>query len=669
MKLFFTFLLISISIKCFSQDEIENLAEKVQHFSLNKDKDSLTKYNNLLLQKTKQNTDSYYYNIALLNDANIHRYLDEKSKKNADLALQKLKKFRNEEHILKGYNTLSQINYFKGKLDVANKYNDSVIQFIKHRKTLKNISTERKYEFLVAAYSNYAGNLNYQGKYEEALKKILKAKQFSDSVKRITYPEIDIGIGILNTALSRHKEARTIYRKLINTYKKNNNKKILNWGYSSLATSFATEKKNDSALIYYRKTKKISTEINDFQGIVNALMCLGKIQSELGNQTKATTNLKQALAICKDKGIKKIELEVLSELGEVYLKTEKNTLAIQTLKKVIEKAKSHKRLPMIRDNYKLLSDAYFKKKDYKKSLQYNNLYNNLRDSIQNTEIQKNTEELLLQFETEKKEKENLLLKQESSAKDLTISNKNNYILFGSLIFLLVIVILIFYQLKKFKKKNSDLKKSILKRQKLEKELEKVRENIAKDFHDEMGNKLARINVLSDYLIKDDNLSLSKLKANLKGIKEDSDTLFKETRDFMFSLNTNSDYLEEVVTYISDFGEDFFASFNIDFYIEKDINKNYKLPYYWNRQIILIFKELMTNVAKHSKATETHFTIHQDENTLIMVLKDNGQGFDIDTLNKKRGIKNILQRADKIGASIFFNNKKDFFEVTFKATLK
>lgn len=671
MKAFFVCLLTVISFQSFAQDtiDVENLIKKITNYSLNKQKDSLIKYNNVLLKYTKKDTNSYYYNIALLNDANINRYIDKYAEKKANSALQKLKDFNNEEHILKGYNTLSQINYFKGKFDIANLYNDSIIQFIDYRKEFENITKERKYEFLVAAYSNYAGNLNYQGKYEEALKKILTAKQFSDSVKRISYPEIDIGIGILNTALSRHKEARNIYRKLIYKYKNNKKKNILAWGYSSLAESFTVDQKNDSALIYYKKAKDISLEINDYQGIVNALMFIGKIQNDLGNQLKAENNLKEALAICQNKGIEKIELEVLSELAKVYFKKNNHSLAIETFLKVVNTAKQNKRLPIIRDNYELLAKTYSKQKNYKKALFYNKLFNDLKDSIQNAEIKKNTEELLLKYETEKKEKENLILKQESSEKDLTISNKNNYILFGSLVFLFIIVLLVSYQLKKIKKKNDDLKKSIIKRQKLEKELEKVRENIAKDFHDGMGNKLARINVLSDYLITNNNLKLHKLKEALKGIKEDSDVLFKETRDFIFSLNTKSDYLEEIVTYISDFGEDFFKSFNIDFYIEKKINTTCRLPYYWNRQIILIFKEAMTNVAKHSDASEVYLIILQNKNLLSISLKDNGKGFEIDKLTKKNGLKNIQQRANKIGANVFFENKNGFFEVKFEAKIK
>ena len=671
MKAFFVYLFTIISFQSFAQDmiDVENLIKKITNYSLNKQKDSLIRYNNILLKYTKKDTNSYYYNIALLNDANINRYIDKYAEKKANSALQKLKGFNNEEHLLKGYNTLSQINYFKGKFDIANIYNDSIIQFIDYRKEFENITKERKYEFLVAAYSNYAGNLNYQGKYEEALKKILTAKQFSDSVKRISYPEIDIGIGILNTALSRHKEARNIYKKLIYKYKNSDKKNILAWGYSSLAESFTVEQKNDSALIYYKKAKDISLEIDDYQGIVNALMFIGKIQSDLGNQIKAENNLKEALAICQNKGIKKIELEVLSELAKVYFKKNNHSLAIKTFLKVVNTAKQNKRLPIIRDNYELLAKTYSKQKNYKKALFYNKLFNDLKDSIQNSEIKKNTEELLLKYETEKKEKENLILKQESSEKDLTISNKNNYILFGSLVFLFIIVLLVSYQLKKIKKKNDDLKKSILKRQKLEKELEKVRENIAKDFHDGMGNKLARINVLSDYLITNNNLKLDKLKEALKGIKEDSDVLFKETRDFIFSLNTKSDYLEEIVTYISDFGEDFFKSFDIDFYIEKKINTTCRLPYYWNRQIILIFKEAMTNVAKHSDASEVYLIILQDKNLLSISLKDNGKGFEIDKLIKKNGLKNIQQRANKIGANVFFENKNGFFEVKFEAKIK
>jgi signal transduction histidine kinase len=70
---------------------------------------------------------------------------------------------------------------------------------------------------------------------------------------------------------------------------------------------------------------------------------------------------------------------------------------------------------------------------------------------------------------------------------------------------------------------------------------------------------------------------------------------------LFSLRTNSDHVEELFAYLADFGIEFFQELEIEFDVESEITQNDRLPYYWNRQIIMILKEAMTNAARHSKA--------------------------------------------------------------------
>ena len=264
---------------------------------------------------------------------------------------------------------------------------------------------------------------------------------------------------------------------------------------------------------------------------------------------------------------------------------------------------------------------------------------------------------------------NLKLKQESALKDLSITRKNNFILISSLFFVIIILSLISYQLKKIRKKNKALQISILNRAKAERQLETVRDNISKDFHDDLGNRLARIATLSDLILTTSTKRDKKdVLLALKNIKEDSDILYSGTRDFMFSLKSKSDYTEELFTYLSDFGEEFYQPFDIDFFVKKDLKDNLKLPYYWNRQIILIFKEVMTNVAKHSKAKKVILELLCSEKEIEISLLDDGCGFDIEKIKRKNGLLNIKNRALKINAELLMNSEEGKTIIKLKATL-
>ena len=126
-----------------------------------------------------------------------------------------------------------------------------------------------------------------------------------------------------------------------------------------------------------------------------------------------------------------------------------------------------------------------------------------------------------------------------------------------------------------------------------KRINDLREQIAN--HDEIGNKLASITLNANILsVKTkDNTEINSL---LTKIQETSKSLYQNSRDFIWSIDAKSDDLEEIYTYISDFGEDFFESLPINFVTESSAIstlENTKLPMYSGRHIILICTEAFT----------------------------------------------------------------------------
>jgi signal transduction histidine kinase/ligand-binding sensor domain-containing protein len=223
-----------------------------------------------------------------------------------------------------------------------------------------------------------------------------------------------------------------------------------------------------------------------------------------------------------------------------------------------------------------------------------------------------------------------------------------------LLILLISGIIIFFilnQLQKVKKRNNDLKDSLLRQKQLEDELTEVRTNIAQDFHDDLGNKLARISLLSNLAKEEVSKENSKLKTRIEQIEIDAGYLYKGTKDFIFSLNDESNYLEELVTYLSDFGEEFFTDSNIKFKVEKTIKYNSKLPYYWSKQLIYIFKEALTNAYKHSKSDLVIFSFDYDGNTLTIMCRDNGSGIKKTDSKASNGLSNMTKRAEKLGGKL------------------
>ena len=178
------------------------------------------------------------------------------------------------------------------------------------------------------------------------------------------------------------------------------------------------------------------------------------------------------------------------------------------------------------------------------------------------------------------------------------------VIFGS------IVLFTYHQLQKSIAKNKALKNTIAEREKLRDELNQVRTNVAQDFHDELGNKLASISVLSNLLSKKTGIDMQLHKKILQ-INKDAKSLYSGMRDFVWAIDHKSDTLVELMFYLNNFGEELFENTSIMFISGNNHNcdEDMALPYYWSKQLVFVFKEAMTNCLKHSNATKATLRFH------------------------------------------------------------
>lgn len=187
--------------------------------------------------------------------------------------------------------------------------------------------------------------------------------------------------------------------------------------------------------------------------------------------------------------------------------------------------------------------------------------------------------------------------------------------------------------------------------------DKIRNQISRDFHDQIGNSLAAIslnvNVLLENPILDENT-----KNNLAKIKSNTQIVYQNSKDFIWAIDSKSDYLNELYAYLKDLGEEFFLYSTINFNAFATVNPipNIKLPFLFGKNIVLIFKEAITNITKHAKCTEVKFILSIKNNQLNITIEDNGLGFNELTHKKSFGLNNMKTRAEKIGANFIIDSK-------------
>jgi signal transduction histidine kinase/ligand-binding sensor domain-containing protein len=203
------------------------------------------------------------------------------------------------------------------------------------------------------------------------------------------------------------------------------------------------------------------------------------------------------------------------------------------------------------------------------------------------------------------------------------------------------------------RKNNLNKQKIMLEKLRSEDQKKIRQNTARDFHDEMGNKLARITVLSDIL-------KTKLPVNdeaqvlAKKIQENVGLLYQGTKDIIWSLNPENDNLHFLLKRISDFGVDLFIDTDIEFeaITVNEAFRNYFLPMDYARNIIMIYKEVLANILKHSHCTKVKTeAVLVEVNRIRLTIMDDGKGFNSDNSTNGNGVLNIRQRAVNIGAGL------------------
>jgi len=89
-----------------------------------------------------------------------------------------------------------------------------------------------------------------------------------------------------------------------------------------------------------------------------------------------------------------------------------------------------------------------------------------------------------------------------------------------------------------------------------------------------------------------------------------------------------------------------------------INLKFQLPFFTKIQLLRIIQEALTNIRKHSKATEVKVDISSDGNSLKILISDNGVGFDVNTVTMGYGLCVMKERANDIGAVMEISSGKD-----------
>lgn len=128
------------------------------------------------------------------------------------------------------------------------------------------------------------------------------------------------------------------------------------------------------------------------------------------------------------------------------------------------------------------------------------------------------------------------------------------------------------------------------------------------------------------------------------------------REIIWAMDTRNDTLGRLSEQIEDYATAFLGQRNISLtYTAELSDESQVLTGEKRRNIYLISKEAIHNIAKHAESTTVIITATVGEGVLHLKITDNGQGYDQSLIKKGRGRGSMQRRADAINATLTTNS--------------
>ncbi|MDQ6815595.1 MAG: histidine kinase, partial [Bacteroidota bacterium] len=186
-------------------------------------------------------------------------------------------------------------------------------------------------------------------------------------------------------------------------------------------------------------------------------------------------------------------------------------------------------------------------------------------------------------------------------------------------------------------------------------LQKVRNAIAADLHDDVGSSLTNISILSE-LTRQSLPQPANAQVFLERIIEEVGNSNQALDDIIWSVNAKDNSIEDLLARMRRYAAELFDAGQVGYTLgfEEELS-NLTLEMEQRRDLYLIFKEAMNNISKHAAPSYVSVYLKRIQNKLLLEIKDDGSGFDTSQETNRNGLKNIETRAKKWKGSVSINS--------------
>lgn len=523
-----------------------------------------------------------------------------------------------EESALQLYSELANASFLIGEKERAIDYAKKGIEAMKKHKD---------YEELTVQLSNLARMYQLSGDAENATRYFTESAEYA---ARSTRKETRF-ISLVDLALMYHgrkdrENALKYMEQAIAEGRKINQPKLHR--YIRTGAMFAGYTGNEELMNrYYAESYALAMKENDREALRDwhgsQNFYYGQVK---GDKARAYPFLEKFHAY-KDSIVNEKSRKDFNEL-EVQYQTERKQAEIDKLsaERKIQTLEIERKNALIRGNR---LEALEKQKEIELLTKEKEI-SDLKIARQNEALRLN--EMQIRYLDEQKK----VAEQENLLKEKSIRNEKltrNLVIASALAGLLVIAFLVNRMLlkKKIEQKNMLLKE---------------RNRISAELHDEVGSTLTAINLLSHAAMRNTGPE-TPVRRQVEKIRDNTREVMENISDIVWSMNPENNSFQAIRARMIDFLETVLETSDIDYTFEmEDTVSELKMASEKRRDFYLIFKEAVNNLSKYARAGRAEIRIAKAGNSIRMLIRDNGTGFDPERVKKGNGLTNMRKRTER-----------------------
>ena len=277
----------------------------------------------------------------------------------------------------------------------------------------------------VANMSNNLGSVHFnQGNDTKAIEYYLKSLKISEEIGdklRIATALINIG-NVYSNKQATNDLALNFYYRALPMCRDLDDQEAIGTVTVNMGEIFLKKERFDSALYYFNLSLDAYTRSGSLK-VAYTLNNIGKVYSFNKDFEKAISYQKEALAKAESLDAKLEMAQSLNGLGNTYMSMGNYRDAIASFKRAEVLTAEIESNYDLKFAYEGLAESYEKLKDFASAYKYQKLYDNIKDTIYNSEMDKKLQLLTLNLEMEKKQNDIDLLTKDIALQDLNLQRQ------------------------------------------------------------------------------------------------------------------------------------------------------------------------------------------------------------------------------------------------------